>query len=113
MTSSILILLVVLYFYLCGMAIYYAHRSSMYSGSQLIMQGAFVLLLPFVGAIAVLFFSLNQINSSKHTVRSERSSFSPLAYVFLSFILVKYSDNQSQNGASETNSEIDSNLGED
>ena len=104
MENSTIIIFSALLLYLDVMALFYAHKSDMFERSQLIIQAAIVILIPFIGGIFILMFSLSQINQHPLPKEQEKTKSRILYYLFLSFALV---DNSSGlgHGASESSSD--------
>lgn len=94
--------LVGLIIYLDGMAIYYAYKTDMYEPLQLSLQALLVVLVPVVGALFVIFFSVSQINRQLMASRQGGRS-RVLELFFLSWLLTPSSQNGFQNDESGFN----------
>lgn len=101
METTTILFLFALLLYIDAMAIYYAHKSEMFERTQLIMQALIVILIPYIGGIFVLMFSLSQLKKQPAAKLHEKSKARILNYLFLSFILVNNSTSQ-EYGASES-----------
>jgi len=75
--------------YLNAAAIYYAVISGMFSRQQLIAQSVLVFLVPLLGAILVLFFSISQIDRTGFKPSKDKPKIRLLSYVFLTFLVSK------------------------
>ena len=101
MESTTILIILALLLYIDVLAIYYAHKSDMFERPQLIIQAVIVILIPFIGGIFVLMFSLSQINKQPGVKPQDKTKARILHYLFLSFILVNDSTSQ-EYGASES-----------
>ncbi len=100
-TNAIVVLLLGALIYLDAAAIYYSIKTEMYTKGQLVGQACVVLLIPFLGAILILSFSLTQISST--TFKGSEAKFPSrlLSNLFLGF-LVSRSHQSSKNDDSGT-----------
>lgn len=101
-TSTIVITLLCLLLYLNAAAIYYAVKTEMYSTKQLVAQACIVFLVPLVGAIVILSFSISQISPEPLLKNEKKHSNRLLSLLFLSFI-VSNLNSQSESSVSESN----------
>lgn len=105
--------LVGLIIYLDSMAIFYAYKSDMYEPLQLSLQALLVVLIPVIGALFVIFFSLPQINRQLMVSRQGGGRSRVLEMFFLAWLLTPSSENDFQNGESDfSNSDAVPNSGD-
>ncbi|MGJ8694615.1 MAG: hypothetical protein ACSHW0_19330 [Thalassotalea sp.] len=97
---ELLSIIIVLYLYLNCSAIYYAVISDMFSKHQLIAQSILVFLVPFLGAILVLYFSISQIGGNDLKQIQNKPKVRLLSYVFLTFLITNNSSDTLSNGSS-------------
>ena len=86
---ELLSLVIVFLIYLNASAIYYAVVSGMFSKPQLIAQSIFVFMVPFLGAILVLVFSISQIDRTGFKPLIDKPKIRLLSYLFLTFLVSK------------------------
>ncbi len=102
-TSTIVITCFCLLLYLNAAAIYYAVKTEMYSIKQLVAQACIVFIIPLVGAVVILSFSISQLSpETPLALERERKTSSRLfSLLFLSFI-VSNLNGQSESSVSES-----------
>ena len=101
--STIAIFLLCLLLYLNAAAVYYAIKSEMYTSKQLVAQACIVFLIPIVGAVVILSFSISQLSPETPLANEGKISSRLLSLLFLSFI-VSNSNDQSESSDSGSNS---------
>ena len=99
---ELLSVVIVLLIYLNASAIYYAVVSGMFSKTQLIFQSLFVVLVPVLGAIFVLFFSISQIDRSGFKPAQDKPKIRLLSYIFLTFLVSQNTSDSFANDSSPT-----------
>lgn len=97
---ELLSIILAILLYLNASAIYYAVLSDMFSKNQLIAQALLVFLIPFLGAILVLYFSISQIDRTGFKPTQDKPKIRLLSYVFLTFLISK---NTSDSISNESN----------
>jgi hypothetical protein len=88
--------------YLNASAIYYAVVSGMFSKQQLIAQSIFVFIVPYLGAILVLVFSISQIDRTGFKPSIYKPKIRLLSYIFLTFLVSKNTSDSLANDSSPT-----------
>lgn len=86
---ELLSIILAVYLYLNGSAIYYAALSNMFSKHQLIAQSITVFVVPFLGAFLVLYFSISQIDKSELKQARDKPKARLLSFLFLTFLITK------------------------
>lgn len=106
METYIAVSIILIAIYLDGLAIYYAHKSDMYSPQQLTLQLLFVLLVPILGAILVISLSAAYFQDNVSSKEKPRGHL--LKLLTLSFILTP-SEHSDGNGDVDASANTGSN----
>jgi choline-glycine betaine transporter len=97
---ELLIVVLVVLLYLNASAMYYAALSDMVSKHQLFAQTLLVFLIPFLGAILVLYLSISHIDNTSLKSSEDKPKIRLLSYVFFTFLITKNSTDGFSNDSS-------------